>query len=142
LGGEKVDIIKYDDDAVKYITNALSPAKIIEIKLDEQERKATVTVASDQLSLAIGKGGQNARLAARLTNWKIDIVESKDKSKNTEAGSETAEDEGGSEKIEIGEVRSKKEEEIGQNENTNITPEDISEENNINKDEVAEEDKK
>jgi N utilization substance protein A len=74
LGGEKVDIIQYDDDAVRFITNALSPAKIVGVELNDQEKKAVVAVAEDQLSLAIGKGGQNARLAARLTGWKIDIV--------------------------------------------------------------------
>jgi transcription termination/antitermination protein NusA len=76
LGGEKVDIIEYNEDPTKFIGNALSPAKIISINLDENEKKAMVTVASDQLSLAIGKGGQNARLAARLSGWKIDIIES------------------------------------------------------------------
>lgn len=75
LGGEKVDIIEYSDDPVKFITNALSPAKVISISVSEEEKKATVLVLSDQLSLAIGKGGQNARLAAKLTGWKIDIVE-------------------------------------------------------------------
>lgn len=75
LGGEKVDIIEWDEDPAKFISNALSPAKIMSIDLDEKESKATVKVSSDQLSLAIGKSGQNARLAARLTGWKIDIVE-------------------------------------------------------------------
>lgn len=74
LGGEKIDIIEYSDDANKYIANALSPAKIASIKVNEEERKATVSVNEDQLSLAIGKGGQNVRLAAQLTGWKIDIV--------------------------------------------------------------------
>jgi transcription termination/antitermination protein NusA len=78
LGGEKVDIIEYNEDPIKFIGNALSPAKIISINTDENEKKAMVTVASDQLSLAIGKGGQNARLAARLTGWKIDIIESQE----------------------------------------------------------------
>ncbi|MCK4540543.1 transcription termination/antitermination protein NusA [Candidatus Parcubacteria bacterium] len=77
LGGEKVDIIEYDEDTVKYISNALSPAKIGKIDMNEEGKKATVTVPNDQLSLAIGKGGQNARLAAKLTGWKIDIVEDK-----------------------------------------------------------------
>ncbi|MDD5032050.1 MAG: transcription termination factor NusA [Patescibacteria group bacterium] len=77
LGGEKIDIIQYDENPSKFIGNALSPAKIISIKLDEKERKAFVKVMSDQLSLAIGKNGQNARLAARLTGWKIDIGEAK-----------------------------------------------------------------
>lgn len=73
LGGEKVDIIEWDDDAATFISNSLSPAKIISIETDDKENKALVKVAPDQLSLAIGKGGQNARLAAKLTNWKIDI---------------------------------------------------------------------
>lgn len=76
LGGEKVDIILYDEDPAKFITNALAPARINEVKINEEESRATVTVDEDQLSLAIGKGGQNARLAAHLTGWKIDIVSS------------------------------------------------------------------
>lgn len=74
LKGEKVDIIKYSDDPVEYITNALSPAKIEEITTDEESKTATAKVAEDQLSLAIGKAGQNVRLAAKLTGWKIDII--------------------------------------------------------------------
>lgn len=73
LGGEKIDIIEYSDDPVRFITNALSPAKVLMIETDESGRVALATVAEDQLSLAIGKGGQNVRLAARLTGWKIDI---------------------------------------------------------------------
>lgn len=75
LGGEKIDIIEYSDDVNKYIANALSPAKIVSIKVNKEEQKAIVSVASDQLSLAIGKGGQNVRLAAQLTGWKIDIID-------------------------------------------------------------------
>jgi len=74
LGGEKIDIIEYSDDPVEYITNALSPAKILKITLNEKEKTAVAEVKEDQLSLAIGKAGQNVRLAARLTGWKIDIV--------------------------------------------------------------------
>lgn len=77
LGGEKVDIIEYSDETEKFIANALSPAKITNIEINPEERKAIVTVNSDQLSLAIGKGGQNVRLAAKLTGWRIDIVENK-----------------------------------------------------------------
>ncbi|MFH0846188.1 MAG: transcription termination factor NusA [Patescibacteria group bacterium] len=73
LGGEKIDIIEWSEDIQKYITEALSPAKIINITINEEERKAFVEVSEDQQSLAIGKGGQNVRLAARLTGWKIDI---------------------------------------------------------------------
>jgi transcription termination/antitermination protein NusA len=88
LGGEKVDIIEHDEDPSRYITNALSPAKIMSIKLDDKNKKAEVSVGSDQLSLAIGKGGQNVRLAARLTGWKIDIVESGDQKAQTMANAE------------------------------------------------------
>jgi len=74
LGGEKIDIIEWSDDAVKYIAAALSPAKVISIRLDEEQHAATVEVKDDQLSLAIGKSGQNVRLASKLTGWKIDLV--------------------------------------------------------------------
>lgn len=73
LYDEKIDIVPYSDDPYAYITNALSPAKVNSIKLNEEERSAYVVVPDTQLSLAIGKGGQNVRLAARLTDWKIDI---------------------------------------------------------------------
>lgn len=74
LGGEKIDIIEWSDDPVKYITNALSPAKVISIKLDHDTHAAVAEVKEDQLSLAIGKSGQNVRLAAKLTGWKIDLI--------------------------------------------------------------------
>lgn len=74
LGGEKLDIIEWSDDPVKYIASALSPAKVISIKLDETNHVATAEVKDDQLSLAIGKSGQNVRLASKLTGWKIDLV--------------------------------------------------------------------
>ncbi len=73
LGGEKIDIIPWSEDPKTLVSNALSPAKVISIEIDEKEHKATVEVGEDQLSLAIGKGGQNVRLAAKLTGWKIDI---------------------------------------------------------------------
>lgn len=73
LGGEKIDIIEWSEDSVKFIANALSPAKILNVQLDEENKEAKVGVLEDQLSLAIGKAGQNVRLAARLTGWKIDI---------------------------------------------------------------------
>lgn len=75
LGGEKIDIIEYNEDQEKYIANALAPAKVLSIELNEAEHRAVVKVSSDKLSLAIGKAGQNVRLAARLTGWKIDIIE-------------------------------------------------------------------
>ncbi len=74
LSGEKIDIIQWDDDAVKFIGQALSPAKVVTVDLQDVEHKAVVHVNEDQLSLAIGKRGQNVRLAAKLTGWRIDIV--------------------------------------------------------------------
>jgi len=73
LSGEKIDIIPWSENPKTYVTNALSPAKVISIDINEEEHKAVVEVAEDQLSLAIGKGGQNVRLAAKLTGWRIDI---------------------------------------------------------------------
>jgi len=75
LGGEKVDIIEYSENATEYIANAPSPAKVLKVEIDEDHRQAVATVLSNQLSLAIGKGGQNVRLAAKLTGWKIDVRE-------------------------------------------------------------------
>ncbi len=74
LSGEKIDVIEWSSDVRRFIATALSPAKAISIELDETDKKATVTVAKEEQSLAIGKGGQNVRLAAKLTGWKIDIV--------------------------------------------------------------------
>lgn len=73
LGEERIDIISYSEEPIKYIASALSPAKDITVTLDEKEKLAKVKIPNAQLSLAIGKGGQNVRLAARLTGWKIDI---------------------------------------------------------------------
>jgi len=77
LGGEKVDIIKWSEDKAEFITNALLPAKILGIEIDEKNKTATVTVDAEQLSLAIGKNGQNVRLAAQLTSYLINIIEVK-----------------------------------------------------------------
>jgi N utilization substance protein A len=74
LGGEKIDIIEWSPDPKKFIEDALSPARVLSVSIDEVEKKTTVEVAADQQSLAIGKGGQNVRLAAKLTGWKIDII--------------------------------------------------------------------
>jgi N utilization substance protein A len=73
LRGERIDIIPWSQDQVKYVCNALAPAKISRVYIDEENRYMEVVVADDQLSLAIGKKGQNVRLASRLTGWKIDI---------------------------------------------------------------------
>lgn len=73
LRGEKVDIIKYSENPAEYVSNALSPADVLSIDVDEDKKMCSVVVPEDQLSLAIGREGQNVRLAARLTGWKIDI---------------------------------------------------------------------
>jgi len=73
LGEEKIDIIEFSEDTTKFIANALSPAKVLKVILDEKRKTAIVEVPEDQLSLAIGKEGQNVRLAAKLTGWRIDI---------------------------------------------------------------------
>jgi len=87
LGGEKIDIIEWSEDPKRFIEEALSPAKVISIEINEADKKAIVTVGEDQQSLAIGKGGQNVRLAAKLTGWKIDI-----RSLEQEKPEETAEE--------------------------------------------------
>ncbi|MDB5244770.1 MAG: nusA [Parcubacteria group bacterium] len=74
LGGERIDIIEWNDNMQEFIKEALSPANPLEVVLDEENHRATVTVSEDEQSLAIGRGGQNVRLAAKLTGWNIDIV--------------------------------------------------------------------
>ena len=73
LNGEKIDVIEWNEDPAIFISSALLPAKVMAVDINDEEKSARVIVPDDQLSLAIGKSGQNARLAARLTNWKIDI---------------------------------------------------------------------
>jgi len=89
LRNEKIDIVRYSDDPVDFISNSLSPAEILTVALfdDDHGRRAEVTVAPDQLSLAIGRGGQNVRLAAKLTGWKIDIKEASDANSKKSASS-------------------------------------------------------
>ncbi len=95
LGGEKIDIIEWNEDPKKFISASLNPAKILRIDIDEKDenKKAIAIVADDQLSLAIGQRGQNVRLAAKLTDWKIDIVgENKTTDKNIEKAEEILKD--------------------------------------------------
>ncbi|MED3646207.1 transcription termination factor NusA [Halalkalibacterium halodurans] len=73
LKGEKIDIVRWSEDPVEYVANALSPSKVVKVNVNEEEKTTQVIVPDYQLSLAIGKRGQNARLAAKLTGWKIDI---------------------------------------------------------------------
>lgn len=92
LGGEKVDIIQYSEDAAKYIAMSLAPAKVGAVDLNEAEKTATVAVPNDQLSLAIGRGGQNVRLASNLTGWKINILESGSSAESAPAEEKAAEE--------------------------------------------------
>ena len=93
LGGEKIDIIEWSDDAKKFITAALSPAKALSVELFEEEKRALVKVPQDQLSLAIGKRGQNVRLAAKLSGWKIDVTSDEETGAAPEVAQEDAETE-------------------------------------------------
>lgn len=98
LGGEKIDIIEWNNDTRQFITAAMSPAKVVSVELFEDENRALVKVPQDQLSLAIGKRGQNVRLAAKLSGWRIDVVGNdepavaEEESANTEAVAEGEEE--------------------------------------------------
>ena len=86
LRGEKIDIVEYSEDPVQFVTNALSPAKVQRVTIiDEPNRVMEVVVEDKQLSLAIGKKGQNVRLAAKLTGWRIDIKSEEEKRREVEA---------------------------------------------------------
>src|SRR3989344_479276 len=93
LSGEKIDIIPWSEDPKIFVANSISPAKVISIEIDEKEHKATIEVANDQLSLAIGKGGQNVRLAAKLTGWRIDIKGEGEEAVSVETKTEEPEEE-------------------------------------------------
>ena len=106
LGGEKIDIIEWSEDPKEFIEKALSPAEVLSVKINEEDEQATVEVAEDQQSLAIGKGGQNVRLAAKLTGWRIDIhsvggekIEETDKTDDTITDTEVKTDEASGEKV-------------------------------------------
>ena len=86
LRGEKIDIVPYSDDQVEYVCNALSPAKVDKVTVDDEARSMEVIVPDDQLSLAIGRNGQNVRLAVRLTGWKIDVKSESTEAEQTEKG--------------------------------------------------------
>ena len=86
LRGEKIDIVDFSDDPVQFVMNALSPAKVQRVTIvDDKEKVMEVVVEDSQLSLAIGKKGQNVRLAAKLTGWRIDIKSEEEKRKEVEA---------------------------------------------------------
>ncbi|MBQ7643359.1 MAG: transcription termination/antitermination protein NusA [Clostridia bacterium] len=96
LGGEKIDIILWSEDPLEFIAKALSPAKVLKVSAIEGEKIAKVVVPDDKLSLAIGKDGQNARLAARLTGWKIDVKSESKARREEEANAATEETAGNS----------------------------------------------
>ena len=95
LRGEKIDIIPYNDEPARFVAKALSPARVREVLVDDEARQATVVVPDDQLSLAIGREGQNARLAARLTGWRIDIKSETEFATEEPDGGYTEEETGG-----------------------------------------------
>jgi N utilization substance protein A len=95
LRGEKIDIIPYNDEPARFVAKALSPARVREVLVDDDAKQATVIVPDDQLSLAIGREGQNARLAARLTGWRIDIRSETEFSKEADESGYEEEDLGG-----------------------------------------------
>ncbi len=107
---EKIDIVVWDEDPVTYITNALSPTKVAKVEIDSNSKKCKVLVPEDQLSIAIGKGGQNVRLASKLTGYEIDIEEFKDiqKSDDIEVKSENITDKPVVEKTQLGTPKLKK----------------------------------
>jgi len=106
LGSERVDIIEWNDDPKVFIANSLSPAKVGGVKLNEEDHIATVFVPEKQLSLAIGKEGQNVRLAAKLTGWKIDIIseEEAEKGKGKDKEKDKNKEDGGEKTIKVHEV--------------------------------------
>ena len=138
LGGEKIDIVQWNEDPKVFVRNALSPSQVLEVIVDEENQSTIVVVPDYQLSLAIGKRGQNARLAAKLTGWKIDI---KSESDAREAGvypvieSEEVADEivnTGDEDVEFDDVNL---------EESNLTTAELAAETDEEKDSDAEEDK-
>jgi N utilization substance protein A len=97
VGGEKIDVVEWSDDPAQYVANALSPARVVAVDIREDEHRALAHVEEDQLSLAIGRRGQNVRLAARLTGWRIDVVRVGEEEKvaaSSEEGEESKKEEG------------------------------------------------
>jgi len=105
LGGERIDIVPWSADPAVFVQRALAPARVNDVRVQEAEKRMLVVVADDQLSLAIGKGGQNARLAARLTGWKIDLVSKSDEKKRVDLERASRVE---VEKLELGEATTEK----------------------------------
>jgi transcription termination/antitermination protein NusA len=122
LGGEKIDIIEWNEEPEEYITAALSPATVLSVKIDEDNQKATVVVPDDQLSLAIGKRGQNVRLAVKLTGWDLDVI-SADESRVPGDDSESVEEDGNDDDVQNDESAESVENENVEDEKTEKTDE-------------------
>ena len=137
LSGEKIDIIPWSEDPAEFIANSLAPATVLDIEVDEDEHIAHVEVSDDKLSLAIGKGGQNVRLAAKLTGWKIDIkgiAQDEDGNVLPEAPEEDAEIVEDATDVDDGQAG-----EVHENDDTSETPEDTSEDTDETHEETHEE---
>jgi len=105
LGGERIDIVPWSQDPTVFVSRALSPARVMDVRVHEAEKRMVVIVADDQLSLAIGKGGQNARLAARLTGWRIDLSSKSEEKKRQDLERATRIE---VERLELGEATTEK----------------------------------
>jgi N utilization substance protein A len=105
LGGERIDIVPWSQDPAVFVSRALSPARVMDVRVSEPDKRMVLVVADDQLSLAIGKGGQNARLAARLTGWKIDLISKSDEKKRQDVERASRIE---VEKLELGEATTEK----------------------------------
>jgi transcription termination/antitermination protein NusA len=105
LGGERIDIVPWSADPSVFVSRALSPARVMDVRIHEADKRMVVVVADDQLSLAIGKGGQNARLAARLTGWKIDLISKSEEKKRQDLERSTRVE---VEKLDLGEATTEK----------------------------------
>lgn len=125
IGGEKIDIIEWNDDAARLIASALSPAKVVKVELMESAKEAKVFVPQDQLSLAIGKRGQNVRLAAKLTGWKIDVESIGEVDKNDEKPREDALENNDEPVMEDDDKNEEKEEKIEESDNERIESEKV-----------------
>lgn len=104
LGGEKIDVIAWSEDQAEFVAHSLSPAKVLETEINEKRKEARVIVPEEQLSLAIGKGGQNVRLAAKLTGWKIDVRSKSKPEEVVEVPEKPVESSGESEEVKVEEV--------------------------------------
>ncbi len=138
LSGEKIDIIQWDEDSARYIANALSPARVIAVDIFEEEKRAVAHVDESQLSLAIGKRGQNVRLAAKLSGWRIDIVKAGEEADAVEGGAAPEDTTTPAE----GELRGADEEEGAKESDSEVATEDASKDEDTTEEAPAPEEEK